>query len=451
MIMGVLSVGFSRKRQGATGRPRYTAYYRDVSGRARSAGSFSNRKDADRAWQSVEAMRAAGRPGDPRAGRMTFRSYVEDSWLPNHVLEPSTREGYGYRLRRNLMPAFGQMRMSDILPIHVRAWVTDCVKEGMSPAGIRHNKIILSAIFTTALNDFIIALHPCRGVKSPTVPVKEYRIITPEEFELLQSSMPSKAARLLLEVAIGSGLRWGELVELRPRDLHRASGIVTVTRTVNEVNPKYHPDGGRFLVKPYPKSKRSRRFKLDGPVLEELREHIAVHNIGNGDLIFEFRQFVAPTHQPVRLVEATRLGKTEPNANGFSYPHGSLSAYTAGKCRCEHCRLSFAAYRARRRETGIDNPRGHRTRDSDGHVPRDWFRTKVWLPAMQASGIEPVRMHDLRHAHASWLLAGGADLQVVKERLGHASIATTGKYLHTLPTADETALAALRRTRGREG
>ena len=40
-----------------------------------------------------------------------------------------------------------------------------------------------------------------------------------------------------------------------------------------------------------------------------------------------------------------------------------------------------------------------------------------------------------------------ADLQVVKDRLGDGSIATTGKYLHTLPTADETALDALRRTR----
>jgi site-specific recombinase XerD len=74
----------------------------------------------------------------------------------------------------------------------------------------------------------------------------------------------------------------------------------------------------------------------------------------------------------------------------------------------------------------------------------------VWLPALTAARIQvDVRPHDLRHAHASWLLAGGADLQVVKERLGHGSIATTEKYLHTLPTADETALSALQRIRSR--
>ena len=61
--------------------------------------------------------------------------------------------------------------------------------------------------------------------------------------------------------------------------------------------------------------------------------------------------------------------------------------------------------------------------------------------------IGKVRIHDLRHAHASWLLAGGADLQVVKECLGHASIATTERYLHTLPTADDTALDALDKVR----
>jgi hypothetical protein len=40
-------------------------------------------------------------------------------------------------------------------------------------------------------------------------------------------------------------------------------------------------------------------------------------------------------------------------------------------------------------------------------------------------------------------LAGGADLQVVKERLGHGSLNTTGLYLHTLPGAGDAALKAM--------
>jgi site-specific recombinase XerD len=74
----------------------------------------------------------------------------------------------------------------------------------------------------------------------------------------------------------------------------------------------------------------------------------------------------------------------------------------------------------------------------------------VWRPACQAADLTDLpHFHDLRHSHASWLLAGGADLQVVKERLGHASIMTTQRYLHTLPDADETAVEAFARIRSR--
>jgi integrase len=341
------------------------------------------------------------------------------------------------------------MKMADIQPIHVREWVSDLINHGMSPATIRHQKIILSAIFTTALNDHLIPLHPCKGVKTPTVPVTEYRILTPDEIARLLLALPNDPARLLVETAIGSGLRWGELIELRPHDLHTASGILTVTRAVVELHPDDHPTGDRFLIKPYPKSKRSRRFRLDPTLIAAIRAHITQHRLASDDLFFGYHTITAPEPAPAPLPPVEGLGRTDPTPTGRQYRHGTLSAYTAGCCRCLHCRAAFAAYRAHRRDSGLDHPRGTRPGpDTDGHLPRNHWRTQIWYPTCATADLHPrPRMHDLRHSHASWLLAGGADLQVVRERLGHQSITTTEKYLHTLPTADTTALDALRRIR----
>ena len=81
-------------------------------------------------------------------------------------------------------------------------------------------------------------------------------------------------------------------------------------------------------------------------------------------------------------------------------------------------------------------------------ISRNTFRTRVWRPAVAASGVDfAVRVHDLRHAHASWLLAGGSDLKAVMDRMGHAQITTTQKYLHPMPGADAKNLNALDRIR----
>jgi integrase len=444
------AMGFARKRVLENGQVRWTAVYRDLRGRIRSAGTFATEKAADRAWQRAEIKISEGRVGDPARGRQAFGRYVEEEWLPNHLIEVTTRESYTYLVRKYILPWFGRMRMVEILPSHVREWVTELGGAGVSPAMQSKLKVILSAIFTTALNDQIIFLHPCKGVKTPTVPVTARKIITPEQFEVIYANLPNEDARMLVETDIESGLRWGELAELRVRDLDRATRVLTVSRTVVEVNPKFHPDGGRFLVKNYPKDKESRRLKLSAQIVAKIAAHIDERGLGRDDLLFATEETPSASAIPHPRRHPDDLGLTDPNGDGRRYRHGTLSAYSAGQCRCTHCRDAYARYRAERRASGKDSPRRGRRRQTDGHISRDWFRNVVWRPALNAAELEHhVRMHDLRHAHASWLLAGGADLQVVKERLGHASIRTTEKYLHTLPEADETALSALANVRHR--
>lgn len=460
-------MGYSFKREDSKGRVRWTACYSDLQGKVRSAGTSSSKRLADRAWQRKEAQVSEGRAGDPARGRMTFQRYVEDTWLPNHVMEPTTREGYTYSLYKHIMPDFGEMRMIDVLPEHVRAWIAKLQKNSVGVSTIKHCKMILSAIFTTALNDQVTFLHPCKGVKTPPVVVKPLEIITPEQFDAMYQALPNAEAQLLVETDIESGLRWGELTELRVKDLDFETRILTISRTVVEVDPKFHPTGKRFWIKEYPKDKEHRRFKLSDQIVEKLKTHRDAQGLSRDDLLFSFREH-SSKNPIMRIVpNPDELGLTQPNEKGRQYRHGTISAYSAAKCRCDDCRAAYAIYRAKRRALGKDRrqcapnndaPRPPSIRDTDGHIPRNWFHNQVWKPAIKSARLKnvikgrlesSVRIHDLRHAHASWLLAGGADLQVVKERLGHGSIATTERYLHTLPEADETALTALSAIRNR--
>ena len=439
-------MGFSRERPGQDGQPRYAALYRDLKGRQRSAGTFAAERQADKAWQRAEASIGLGRIADPRRGRQTFQRYVEDTWLPNHEMEATTRQKYTYSLYRHIIPEFGPMRMVDIMPEHVREWVTGLKAAKVSPATIAANKVILSAVFTTALNDQVTFLHPCKG-KTPPVPVKPRTIITPEQFAELYKVLPSPEFKLLVETAVESGLRWGELTELRVRDLEFSSRMLTVSRAVVQVQPRFHPEGGRFLVKEYPKDREYRRLKLSVQITAKLKLHVTEHGLGRDDLIFRAPVTDEAHARKLRLVaDPDSLGRTEPNARGSRYKHGTTTGYSLGRCRCDYCRGAYASDRAERRANGKDDPRRPRSVETDGHLQKNWFRTSVWIPALKAADLEiSVRMHDMRHAHASWLLAGGADLQVVRQRLGHGSLRTTER--HTLP--DATALDALAKIRNR--
>jgi len=76
----------------------------------------------------------------------------------------------------------------------------------------------------------------------------------------------------------------------------------------------------------------------------------------------------------------------------------------------------------------------------DGSPIQPRSLTHAWMKAIGGSELPRIRVHDLRHAHATHLLASGVHPKVASERLGHSRVGVTlDLYSHVLPGMQEDA------------
>ncbi|MCA1186245.1 MULTISPECIES: tyrosine-type recombinase/integrase, partial [unclassified Saccharopolyspora] len=212
-------------------------------------------------------------------------------------------------------------------------------------------------------------------------PKRPLRILTPAEYDALHTALAAPRWRLLVDVAFETGIRWGELAELRVHDLHLATRVLTISRAVVELRHP-DPDGQCFRIKQYLKNTAYRQLHLTTELTHALLDHLTEHHLASDDLILGF-----PAAPP--------RDDTNPSTGGAAPEgHGTASRYSAG-CR----RDAIATYRRHRRALGHDRPAHQPRSPANRHLARNWFRKTIWAPALHLT--HRVRIHDLRHTNAS--------------------------------------------------
>lgn len=168
---------------------------------------------------------------------MTFGSFAEQ-WLAGRDLKPRTVEQYRHILDHELLPAWGKRSMTGITVGQVDSWYRSL---DLPPTSKAHTYGLFRTILNGAWRLDLIESNPCRiegagNVKRATTTI----VPTAAQVQLLADKMPSAKYRIMVLVAAWCGLRFGELTELRGKDIDVDDDgvpvVIRVRRAVTRVS-----------------------------------------------------------------------------------------------------------------------------------------------------------------------------------------------------------------------
>ena len=298
--------------------------------RHNAPGTFTARADAE-GWIAVErrliewdewmppALRRAKQLHDDT---QTLRTYA-DTWLPERTavrgLKPKTVSEYQRYLDRLIYPTLGDLRLKDITPAAVRAWIGKL--NARTPRINEHAYALWKTILATAVQDELLDRNPCRErMRKPVRHIGEPATL--DELALLVAAMPERL-RLMIELAAWCALRFGEVAELRRGDVDLKNGVIRVSRAVQWV------DGKKIVAAPKADSVRVVAFPPH--IGEAIKEHLRKHaQWGKDGLLFPTtrgEQYRAPTfHQAYFRKAREAAGRPDLRFHDLRHTGATLAA-----------------------------------------------------------------------------------------------------------------------------
>ncbi|GAT02062.1 tyrosine-type recombinase/integrase [Mycolicibacterium fortuitum] len=258
---------------------RYQASYigPDDLVRHKAPRTFSTRMDAEYwlgderrlieldAW-TPPAMRAA----QSKIKAVTVGEYAE-RWIEHRNIKPRTRSMYNDLLRLHIRPSLGKIPLKNLTPDAVRAWFHSLGTEHTRRNS--HAYGLLNAICNTAVADDFIERNPCQlsRVMNPARK-REPTILTVAEVAALADAIRPDRLRALVLLSAWCGVRWGEVSELRRKDVSDNFDVLTVARAVTRRDGEYRVDT--------PKSGKGRAVVIPPHIRDDIRKHLG-RNVGS--------------------------------------------------------------------------------------------------------------------------------------------------------------------------
>lgn len=198
----------------------------------------------------------------------TFHEYAT-SWIEQRPLKPRTRKGYAELLAKPLAPLH-RLPLAMLDAAAVRHWHAGLSKS--TPTRNAHAYGLLSAIATTALGDGLLSANACtiRGAMT-TKPKREAIVLSPNEIAKLAVTVQPPQLRAAVLILGWCGPRWGELIELRRKDISPDCSVIHVARGATHRN--------RECFIGTPKSGRIRTVTVPPHIRADIADHLQ-HHVG---------------------------------------------------------------------------------------------------------------------------------------------------------------------------
>jgi integrase len=216
--------------------------------------------------QAKDALRAMLDAGRVERSPLTVGDYLEQWVRDARNIRPTTRHGYLAVVRVHLVPSIGHIHLDSLQPSDVEAMLA-ALTTRMSPKSLRNVHVVLRRALGQAVRASLVSRNVASRefVDAPRVPVAEPRCLSTNEVQKLIAVARGDWIEAIVVVALGTGLRQGELLGAAWEDVDFAHAKLHVRKELVYRDGKYHREE--------PKTERSRRtVPLAEPVLAALLE-----------------------------------------------------------------------------------------------------------------------------------------------------------------------------------